>query len=395
MAGRAGRRGIDTVGHVVHCNNLFKVPTLGEYKTILGGVPQTLVSKFHISYGLVLNLLKNGVSKKDDIYAFCEKSMVRGELEKAQNGLKLGIAELEAEIEKKQASILLKLTPLEVCQQYLRWEEMLKTSVNKKRKECERAIATLKDDHKNLLKDVVAVKELDVLLNRMKTEYSSLGHNETWINTNVDSICHLLENRGFTATDDNEGVRMTMLGKIASSLAEIHPLIMSIVLVDADYFDRLDSKQLTGLFSCFTDVKIASELRASIPSCTDETLNNLVRKMRGLADTFEKAEQDLGLFTGIRYDELLMFDMIQYSMDWTDCATEPACKYFIQSVISEKGISVGDFTKAMMKVVTIAKELENVCENVFEGGKLDLLYKLRQIENLVLKYVLTSQSLYV
>ena len=23
MAGRAGRRGIDTIGHVIHCNNLF------------------------------------------------------------------------------------------------------------------------------------------------------------------------------------------------------------------------------------------------------------------------------------------------------------------------------------------------------------------------------------
>ena len=26
MAGRAGRRGIDTVGHVIHCNNLFRMP---------------------------------------------------------------------------------------------------------------------------------------------------------------------------------------------------------------------------------------------------------------------------------------------------------------------------------------------------------------------------------
>ena len=25
MSGRAGRRGIDTIGHVVHCNNLFEI----------------------------------------------------------------------------------------------------------------------------------------------------------------------------------------------------------------------------------------------------------------------------------------------------------------------------------------------------------------------------------
>ena len=77
---------------------------------------------------------------------------------------------------------------------------------------------------------------------------------------------------------------------------------------------------------------------------------------------------------------------------WTDCTTEQECKYFIQAVISEKGISVGDFTKAMMKIVTIAKELENLCEML---EQVELMYKLRQIEGLVLKYVLTSQSLYV
>jgi hypothetical protein len=87
-----------------------------------------------------------------------------------------------------------------------------------------------------------------------------------------------------------------------------------------------------------------------------------------------------------------MFDMIDYAMNWCDCTTEEECKYFIQSVISEKEISIGDFTKAMMKIVTISKEIMNVCEIV---GAVDLKHKLNQIEGLVLKYVLTSQSLYI
>ena len=394
MAGRAGRRGIDTVGYVVHCNNIFKVPSMNEYKTILGGVPQTLVSKFLISYGLILNLLKNGVVKKEEVYDFCGKSMVKGELDRVRVGLKKRIAELETAIESKKESIKHKPTPLDICQQYLRLEETLKTSVNKKRKECERTMSMIKDEHKNLLKDIVAVRELDTLDDCLNSDYRDLLKYDTWIQTNVDSICQLLQDNGFIATEDNR-VELTLLGKIASSLAEVHPLIMTIMLLNTKYFEKLDSKQLIGLFSCFTDVKIAAELRASIPRCTDETLNNMVRKMQVLADSYEKAEQDFGLYTGTRYDELLTFDMIQYSMDWTGCESEQECKYFIQAVISEKGISVGDFTKAMMKIVTISRELENVCEIVFAGSKLDLLYKLRQVEGLVLKYVLTSQSLYV
>ena len=113
--------------------------------------------------------------------------------------------------------------------------------------------------------------------------------------------------------------------------------------------------------------------------------------MQGFAQNLEQAEHDLQLYTGMRYDDLLMFDMIQYSMDWTLCESEQECKYFIQAVISEKGISVGDFTKAMIKIVTISRELEAVLSD----DQLDLLFKLRQIEGLVLKYVLTSQSLYI
>ena len=390
MAGRAGRRGIDTVGHVVHCNNLFKVPTLNEYKTILGGIPQKLVSKFHISYGLILNLMKNGQTK--DFHTFCEKSMINGEIMKANTGFSLRIAELEATIQKKRDSMLYCRTPIDICQQYIELEEKLKVSVNKKRKDCERSMQAFRDDHKTLLQDLVPTKELESLIGDLNAEKRCLEYNQSWIHSRVDAICHLLYEDGYITRTDDE-YELTHLGKIASCLAEVHPLLVSKLVVDTHYFQSFSTIQLIGIFSCFTDVKIAAELRASVPVCDDNGINTIVKTMVQMCDKYEKQENDLGVNTGIRYNEMLMFDMIQYSMDWsTNSLTEQECKYFIQAVISEKGISVGDFTKAMMKIVTIAKELENVCE-MFE--QIDLLYKLRQIENLILKYVLTSQSLYV
>jgi superfamily II RNA helicase len=35
MAGRAGRRGIDKIGYVIHLNNFFELPNFSDYKTIL------------------------------------------------------------------------------------------------------------------------------------------------------------------------------------------------------------------------------------------------------------------------------------------------------------------------------------------------------------------------
>ena len=47
MAGRAGRRGLDTVGVVIHLLNLFEdLPNNSDYKFIVSGKPQNLVSKF-------------------------------------------------------------------------------------------------------------------------------------------------------------------------------------------------------------------------------------------------------------------------------------------------------------------------------------------------------------
>ena len=46
-AGRAGRRGLDTVGHVIHCNNMFDLPSETEYKEILCGKPQSLIYQIY------------------------------------------------------------------------------------------------------------------------------------------------------------------------------------------------------------------------------------------------------------------------------------------------------------------------------------------------------------
>jgi superfamily II RNA helicase len=390
-SGRAGRRSIDTVGHVVHCNNLFSVPTLTEYKTILGGVPQKLVSKFRISYGLVLNLLKNGVTDINGICEFCAKSMVQGEIDNQSTGFQTKIAEMESKINVLRSNVSLLRSPFDVCEKYLDLDAKLSGLVNKKRKECEREMSALKDDHKHILKDVVAVKQLLASVSELEAEKRESEYNKNWIRTNVVSICQVLGGAGFVECSEDK-IELVEMGKIASCLAETHPLIMTRMMTDTNHFKNFSTLQLIGIFSCFTDVKIAAELRASIPKCQDEFLNNAIRKLGVWCETYEKAERDSDLYTGVKYDELLMYDMVQYAMDWTSRSTEPECKYFIQATISEKGISVGDFTKAMMKIVTIAKELENVCETL---EQIELLYKLRQIETLVLKYVLTSQSLYI
>ena len=79
-------------------------------------------------------------------------------------------------------------------------------------------------------------------------------------------------------------------------------------------------------------------------------------------------------------------------MNWCESKDEISCKKIIQEVKEHTGIFVGEFVKALLKVNAIALEFERVCEMT---QNIVLLEKLRTIPSMTLKYIATSQSLYL
>jgi hypothetical protein len=79
-------------------------------------------------------------------------------------------------------------------------------------------------------------------------------------------------------------------------------------------------------------------------------------------------------------------------LKWCSCSNESECKDLIKTIKIDKNVSLGDFVKANLKINTIAKELEKICEL---NNDMILLEKLKQIPELTLKYIVTSQSLYL
>ena len=139
MAGRAGRRGIDTIGHVIHCNNLLELPTKTEYRDILCGKAQSLISKFRISYSWVLAttvaVVKEEEETKEDQVALSKKSMIYEELERMMVSQKEVLHSLETEILSKREEIDRIPYSLDHCRKYNEIQEIVGTLVNKKKKE--------------------------------------------------------------------------------------------------------------------------------------------------------------------------------------------------------------------------------------------------------------------
>ena len=75
MAGRAGRRGIDTLGNVIHLTNFYAIqennfPGSQTMRTILSGKPSSMQSKFKINANIILKLISVGNNNFEKSFGF-------------------------------------------------------------------------------------------------------------------------------------------------------------------------------------------------------------------------------------------------------------------------------------------------------------------------------------
>ena len=394
MAGRAGRRNIDTIGHVVHCNNLFPLPSVTDYKHILCGKPQKMESKFHISYSMILNLIRNGQTTFQSFCDFVDKSMMSMDLDDATQEL-TNQQKVRWDAWKQTETQLLPLlkTPVDAMKQYMNWQECLPNLVNKKRKEVERSVQQLLEEHRTCIADVERYKRVNLLEQQWQDVNTCIGENRDFVQIQVGEIVQILLDRGFVEGTAVEGYQFTPKGHVASQMAETHPLVSTDMLFQYQFFEEFTPKQLVGLLSCFSDLRVQSDLVKYAPTVDDPVLRKCVLDMKQHMTTYEDIEGEHQLNTGIRYTNAVNFDLLDEMLVWVNCQEESACKEFIQGTLAhEKQISVGDFVKAMLKISAVAKEWMSMCE--YEG-KMGLMHKLQQVDDLILKYVCTTQSLYI
>jgi len=387
MAGRAGRRGIDTVGNVIHLNNLFKNVDLTTYKIMMQGKPQKLVSKFKISYNLLLNLIDIG---DQDFLKFVQRSMIQEDIELELGAQHNNITEKEREIEMLDTSLQHLRTPQEVVQRYILCNESRTTAINKKRKEMDREIQNMQEQYKYIDSDVKTVAKYNEKcceLEKMRHDFHST---DQFLGSNVSIILEFLEKDGFIEKEElSLSYKLSIRGFIATHLREIHCLVFAKLLED-NLFDILDTKKIIAIFSCFTNVTVADEQKSLAPLYTNSDLQEIMGKIACLYDYYQDFETVKQVNTGIDYE--MHYDLIDYVIAWTDCESAPDCKAVLQKLEKEKGVFLGEFVKAILKINNIANEMEKIAESI---GNIALLSKLREIPTLTQKFVATNQSLYV
>lgn len=372
-AGRAGRLGIDTVGHVIHLNNLFRNAEIISYKTMLKGAPQTLSSHFKLSYHLLLELIQQGKRPTP----FSHKSLIQTDVQLEITGIRRDLDTAREKVAKSEESIKHIRSPKDTVREYIALQQERPKSINKRRKDIDRRIQTIKDEYRFIDSDVSTITAYDESLLLVAEKERRLVGVEQYVESTVDTTMGLLERRGFL----RDGA-LTVSGHYAAALKEVHCLVFA-GLIDVRYFENKGLVDLVELFSCFTNVSVQEQFKETV-------IPDAMRHICGLYDDYLKEECEYRINSGIEYE--LQYDLVPYMREWCESPNVEGCKWVLQRMMTEKGIFLGEFVKALLKINNIAIEIGSIAEKM---GDIALLSVLKAIPDATLKFVVTNQSLYV
>ena len=393
MAGRAGRRGLDTIGHVIHCYNLFQnnVPSTSEYRIMMNGVPQTLKSKFSIEYSLILNLLKNNTQQIEE---YSKTSMLSVEIENRMR-------------EQYEYYMMLK-KEFELTRNFNNIDEFIEEKLNNYinlEKECEMVNGNKKKKiRKKLMEIENSVNNFQDVINNFNKYYEKKNdylHEEkmyydgvNFISNNSKLIIKLLEKQEFITEEIIDNClmyKLTQKGIIASNIREI-PGILIAPLIENKTLEMLEIDEFIAFLSCFNDTKVSDDYKIfNIDNMTiTNKLKNVINSLKTNIDNITGIECLYNINTNTANLEL-SYDLIPYILKWINAENEESCRLILEE-LNKLGIFVGDFSKALLKINNICNELNETFELI---NNVNMAYITSLVSDKILKFVVTNQSLYI
>ena len=385
QSGRAGRRGFDTKGNVIHLLNLFEIPELTDYKIMMNDNPQTLISKFKISYPLVLNLQS---SPEISPVNFASSSMIQLDINAEIDYLKEEISKNKQQIVSQTCILKNCPTPEEVISQVSQLRELVPMLKNKKRYRAQSELYQIMSKHDTIESDLLVYTSVSNLNIEKERLTEQLSYTESHIQYNIDCVNNILLHEKFL--EDEGEIKLTEKGVLATKIKEIHSLMFADVLTNTNYLEGLSAQGIAALLSSFTNVRVAEEVKTFKPSSNDYQLQQVIEMANAKMEYFYDIELKNNIYTGIECE--INYDLTNYIEIWWNARNECECMTFLRQLYDEKGIFIGEFVKAILKINSIANELEKIAEFL---GNMELLSKVKEIHENTFKFVVTNQSLYV
>jgi len=361
MSGRAGRRNIDTIGHVILLTNLFTPPETSDYHKLLYSPPKILKSKFKIGYSLLLHN-KN----TEELIEFANKSLMSKDIINQINTSSKRIDECTEELQKYKID-------REACILYQSYKDQLPSLKNSKKSQMNQLIKDFESVYPNIKTDIIQFIKVLELEREIEKNKQNKEYAENYVSRQINSIYKLLNENGFFEEKN-----------IAKSVNEIHPLVFTDLLFHFNWFENYTTHDIFSMLSTFYDIKVQDEYKLYHPLFLREEIAFVNKRL----NYYTEREYEYGLSSYTQ--ECIQYDMMEYIQGWMNCQDEQSSITLLNKLKNEKNVFSGDFIKCCLKLVNVAREIDSFCEM-----HPDLSKKLRQGSAQLMKFICTNESLYL
>tara|TARA_Y100000768_G_scaffold293297_1_gene227208 strand:- start:15472 stop:17889 length:2418 start_codon:yes stop_codon:yes gene_type:complete len=381
MAGRAGRRNIDKVGHVLLLTNNYEPVSETDYFNLFNTKPKILKSKFKITYNLLLNYLS--IFTKEEFIKMVEKSLMYLDIRKFINSCEKNIEVLETKL--NNYTFLLKDIDFDYNDYFYQYEELLFKVNYSKNKEKKRLVNIVREYENNTdkFKYYDQYKNIQKIKKDIQIETSNLNYAKNYIKSQINILFNILKDNQYI--DENENILIS--GTNASYIHELPCLIFYDMYNMFNKFDNHTESNILAILSCFYDLKVNEEYKQLTPLILKEEINYIHSRINYYSDIELKNEIYINSETTIQYD--IMDNIVKW---YNSIETIEDTRFFFDNLKKEKDIFIGDFIKCCMKIVNMCNELKILCEN---DNNYKLLEKINSIQEKLQKSIVSNKSLYV
>lgn len=360
MAGRAGRRGKDTRGYVIHLPSLYhNLDSIGWRET-MKATPQTIESKFDYHYGLILQAYRD---KTVNLEAISAMSLACQEIQKTLQGLRqqwdgkdYSAFNVFFEIDRLNSKFANK-------NGVLVYKDRKQQAKDKKRK-----IALIADtENFHLLREEYLKNKEKITqqmdLSKQFQQYSMLMQN------NCSAKIKFLQQIGYL----DETLNITESGDIATCFNEINPIIGT-TIVKYKMWDEMNKEHLVKFLGSIGDAKYEVDIQNTID------LKPLLHKM----DQYSMKEQRLGVTPISDWNTNSMIGPLM----WEILSGENS----ISAVSFNYGIEEGNLLKHLWKFENVCNEFAQACKKT---GDDQIMVQLQEISQMIQNMYAPSDSIYI
>lgn len=379
MAGRAGRRGLDTMGTVVILPFLDFI-TESEAKSIMLSPPQKINSKFSIDYCLLLKLLNYKIdsNNKEDTVEYLMNKLSETLFNNQELKENKYLIDQNDQLNLKLKNIIKIPEKRDLYERLLRINSELKPDgymvISKKQ---EKALLKEKTEIMNelpqqLFKQLEIWISLETELNKINKE---IDFNNNKLKIHINKLLKFLEEKEMF-----NGINISQKGRIVAEINECNSLIMA-KIIESSLLDDLEFDEIMGVLSLFIADKDKEDIYLSDLNLSLKE-ESIIKNILKISDEVYNDEIKLVQETPFYFCNEFNLSLNMYN----------PIKTFVNTSQLESLNFEGNFIKNVLRLSNLTKNIETIAKLL---NNIKLFNKLDGFQEKLIKGIVITDSLYI